>query len=173
MHTGFTWMGVCMYLHVTPRSNGCVYNLHYVHTSSPCGCVYIRMYAHRACGGVQIYIYVLWVYMCVGICVYIYARQVYMSVGVQVCFICVCRCIHIYLYTWKTPWVHTDTLCANRNTCIRMCVVRVCVCVHMYTYVYETIPCAHTNLHVCVYTCMYARRLHMWVCRCLNVCTSV
>ena len=30
--------------------------------------------------------------------------------------------------------------------------VRVCGCVHMYTYINETTLCAHTNLHMCVYT---------------------
>jgi len=51
----------------------------------------------------------------------------------QVCFICVCRYIHIRMYARKTRWVDTDTLCAHRNTCIR---VRVCACVCVYTHVY-------------------------------------
>jgi len=174
-----------------------VYIRTYMHAEFTCGCAYIYMCAHRvqmvvciiyimftpaahvgvnifaymhtefACGGVKIYIYALWVYMCVGICIYIYARQVYMCVGVRVCFVCVCKCIHIYMYTWKTPWVHTDTLCANRNTCTRICVVRVGVCIHMYTYIYEKIPCTHTNLHVCLYilACMHAD----FTCVCVDV----
>jgi len=117
--------------------------------------------------GVYRFTYMHSVYICVGICVYIYARQVYMCVGVQECFICVCRCIHIYMYTWKISWVHTDTLSANRNTCIRIFVVRVVVCIHMYTYIYEKTPCVHTNLHVCVYilACMHAD----FTCGCVDV----
>ena len=90
-----------------------------------------------------------------------------MCVGVRESFICVCRCIHIYMYTWKTPWVHTDTLCANRNTCIRICVVRVVVCIHMYTYIYEKTPCVNANLHMCVYilACIHAD----FICGCVDV----
>ena len=111
------------------------------------------------------------------VCWYMYlhnARQVYMCVGIRVCFICVCRYIHIYTYTWKTPWVHTDTLRAHKNTCIR---IYVCACgcmyTHVYMYIWKDTVCTYEFAYVCVYTCIYARRLHKWVCRCLNVCMSV
>jgi len=44
----------------------CVYNLRYVHTSSPCGCEYIRIYAHRVymCGGIDLHICTLSLHVC-------------------------------------------------------------------------------------------------------------
>jgi len=89
----------------------------------------------------------------------------------RVCFKCVCRYIHIYRYTRKTIWTHTDTLYAHRNTWIR---IWVCTCVFMYTYIYDKdTVCAYKFTHVCVYACIYERRLYMWVHTFLNVYMSV
>ena len=86
----------------------------------------------------------------------------------------VCRYMHLCMYTWKTPWVDSDTLCAHRNTCTRICVwAWVCMCTHVYTYIWTDTVCVYESTYLCVYTCIYVRRLHMWVRKYLNVCMRV
>jgi len=198
------WVCKCRYvcLHVWKLSlHVFVYISTYIHTETTCVWVYIYIYVHQVyrcvyaeftCMCVYNYIHVRQIHMrmymftsiricmkrhrvCMqDVCLQI---QAYMSVFVScllVCFICVCRYIHIYLYTRMTPWVHTDTLCAHRNTYIRICV---CACVCMYThviiYIWQDAVCAYEFTCVCVYTCIYARRLHMCVHICFNLCKCV
>ena len=91
------------------------------------------------------------------VCACKYRHTCLCSYLVYGCVLCVCRCIHIYMYTRKTPWVHTDTLHWVRigiHTYVSV-FVRVCVFIHMYTCIYDKTSCAHTNLHVCVYILAY------------------
>jgi len=157
---------------------------------STCGCTYIYIYIHvriNACihvcfctcvyGYIYVRLYVcertLWVHTD-GVCAY---TNTYMSVlasCLQMSFICVCRYMYICMYTWKTPWVDSDTLCAHRYTCTRICVwAWVCMCPHVYTYIWKDTVCVYEFTYVCVYTCIYARRLHMCVRKYLNVCMRV
>jgi hypothetical protein len=58
--------------------------------------------------------------------------------------------------------VHTYFLCTKRCTyiciCIYMCVC-VCVCVCVYVYV-----CVQRPVRVCMYACMHARNMYIFVC---------
>jgi len=157
----------------------------YMYVKGHCGCIQMQ------CVHIQIYVYIsgfVRVCVCVWFYTYMYEKtscvhtecgiqkQAYMSVFascLQVCLICVCRYLHIYMYARKTPRAYTDTLCAHRNTCIRMCV---CVCVYVYTcihiYMKRHRVCIRIYICVCIY-CIYARQLHTWVCRCLDVCMCV
>ena len=124
-------MGIYMYVYMyvkghvgTYRCNVCACKYMYTYLGLY-GCVYV-------CTSIRVCMKRHRVFM-QSVCIQI---QSFMSVFVsclRVCFKCVCRCIHIYRYARKTPWTHTDTLCAHRNTCIRICV---CACVFMYTHVY-------------------------------------
>jgi len=117
-----------------------VYISTYIHTETTCVWVYIYIYVHQVhrcvyaeftCMRVYIYIHVrqihMRVYMCTSIhicmtrhrvciqdvCIQI---QTYMSVFVsclQVRLICLCKCIHIYIYARKTPMgAYRYTVCA-------------------------------------------------------------
>ena len=58
------------------------------------------------------------------------------------------------------------TVCAQEymHTYLYLCV---CVDVYMYTYINQTTLCAHTNLHMCVYTLAY---MHAdFTCGCVDV----
>jgi len=137
---------------------------------SQCGCGFVRV-----CVYVYIYTYMYEKTPCVHAeCAH---TNTYMSVLVsclQMSFICVCRYIHIYMKTWKTPWVDSDTLRAHRYTCTRICVCAwVCMYTHVYIYILKETVCSYEFTYVCVYTCIYVRRLHMWVRKYLNVCMSV
>jgi len=158
MYAKSTWVCtyICIYAHV--RINTCIHVCFGMYTCQflyMCVWVYKWKYtvgAYRCSVYISKYVYTylglyVRVYVCtsIHICVKRYRvcmqsvciqMQVYMSVFVsclQVWFICVCRYIHIYMYARKTPWAHTDTLCAHRNTHIRICV---CACVCLYTHVY-------------------------------------
>jgi len=136
----------CIRLHICTPSLQVVYVFTYTQTAFTCVCVYINIYTHGNYMFEGLYLHIHIVYI-QRVCIQI---QTYMSVFVsclRVCFKCVCRYIHMYRYTRKTPWTHTDTLYAHRNTWIR---IWVCTCVFMYTYIYEKTPCVHTNLRMCV-----------------------
>jgi len=152
IHVRQIHVSVCIYLHICTRACKCkhtclcLYMCVWVYIC----CIYVcerTLWVHTdaVCAYANICIHI-WVCTCAYMCVHLYICicmkrhrvcvqdvciqiQAYMSVFVsclRVCFKCVCRYIHIYVYARKTPWTHTDTLCAHRNTYIRICV---CACV--------------------------------------------
>jgi len=80
--------------------------------------------------------------------------------------ICVCRYIHIYMYTRKTPWVYTDTLCAHRNTCIRVCV---CMCVYVYTCIHICLKRQRVYIQIYICVCIYLHIHADFTCGCVDV----
>jgi len=149
MHTCLFWYDTCLFLYMCVWVYICMWkDTVSAYRCSVCISKYLCTYL-----GLYVCVYVCTsIYMCMKrhrvcmqsvayatLCMHtrcLFIIQAYMSVFascLQVCFICVCRYIHIYMYARKTPWAHTDTLCADRNTCIRICV---CVCVYVYTCIY-------------------------------------
>ena len=166
MHTEFASVGI--FFHVYKLS------LH-VHMETTCVWVYIYIYVH------QVYRCVYTEFTCMCAYIYIHVRQIHMRVYIFTsihismkrhrvlckyrhtclcsylvywCVLCVCRCIHIYMYTRKTPWVHTDTLHWVRIGIHTYVSVFVCVCVfiHMYTCIYDKTSCViRSYMCVCIY----------------------
>jgi len=162
----YGYIYVC--LHVCERTVGCIQKQRV--------CIQIHVYISGfvlVCMCVHLYIYV-WkgtVCACRG-CSYKYKHKCLCLYLVYGCVLYVC--VGIYPYTC----IHERHHACIQIHCVRIGIhsyvsvfVRVGVCTHMYTYIYKKTQCAHTKLIVCV--CIYARRLHMWVCRCFNVCMSV
>jgi len=135
-------------------------------------------------------------------CVHVECVHTNTGIHVRVCIlftgfflICVCGYIHIYMYTRKTPWVYTDTLCAHRNTCIRICVcmcvyiytcihiflkrqrvyiqIYICVCIYLHIHADCTCGCVDVWMYACVYIHIYmhGRRAYLCACKCLHICT--
>jgi len=170
----YAYMSVLVCIHVSFCT--CVYGYIYVCERT------LRVYTDAVFVYPNMCIHI-WVCTCVCMCVHLYIcmkrhrvcmqsvciqMQTYMSVFVsclQVWFICVCRYIHIYVYVRQTPWAHTDTLCAHRNTCIRICVCA-CVCMYTHVYIWKDTVCAYEFTYVCVYTAY----MHVdFTCGCVGV----
>ena len=191
MHTEFASVGI--FFHVYKLSlHVLVYKSTYIHIETTCAWVYIYIYVH------QVYRCVYTEFTCMCAYIYIHVRQIHMRVYIFTsihismkrhrvsckyrhtclcsylvygCVLCVCRCIHVYMYTRKTPWVHTDTLHWVRIGIHTYVSVFVCVCVfiHMYTCIYDKTSCVIRS-YMCV--CIYLH-IHMWVYTCFNLCMCV
>jgi len=137
-------------------------------------CIYKYMYISgfvRVCVFVYTYTYLYEKTLCVHTkCVH---TNTYMSVLVsclQMSFMSACRYMYICMYTWKTPWVDSDTLWAHRHTCTRICV---CAWVRMYEWV-DILVCVLVYVYMHVhqdYSCV--RRVYMYMCMYLHTCTRV
>jgi len=181
MYAKSTWVCTCICIYAHVRINTCIHVCFDMYTCLflyMCVREYICMWkdtvgAYRCSVCISKYVFTyLGLYVCVYVCTSIHICmkrhrvcmqsvciqiQAYMSVFVSclpVWFVCVCRYIHIYMYVRKTPWAHTDTLCAHRNTCIIRICVCACVCMytHVYIYIWKDTVCAYEFTYVCVYT---------------------
>ena len=164
-------MCMCTYLHIwSPSLLVFVYIFTYMHT--------------EFVSGIYVYICANWVYMCLYIYQHIYTRKLHVwgfiftyiytkftdvfTPSLHVCvyvltYMCVCRCVHLYIYVWK------DTVCPRavcvykyNYTCLCLylvygCVLNVCVDIHVYIYAHRGCGCMYTIYMYCIGVCTCVR----------------
>jgi len=185
----FTYIYTCVSMHVymSVLVHVClgIYMYAYMYVKGHCGCiqmqcVHIRIYVYisgfvRVCMCVHLNIYVWRDAVCAyKVCAYKYRHTClrWCLVYRWVLYVCVGICIYACTRERHHEWIQIH--CVHIGIHAHVSVFgRGCVRVRMYTHIWKDTVCVYEFTYVCVYTCIYARRLHMWVRKYLNVCMSL